>query len=54
MDKSITTSKTERPEAEYVKPQISDYGDLKELTENRATAGITDSPRYTPGPTVFC
>ncbi|MGH2871888.1 MAG: hypothetical protein ACRDL5_05445 [Solirubrobacteraceae bacterium] len=45
----------EKPAGDYERPRISkDYGDLKELTASREGAGITDSPRYTRGPVVFC
>ena len=37
----------------YEKPEIKDYGDLRELTAASKTAGIVDSPKGTPGPTVF-
>jgi hypothetical protein len=38
---------------EYEKPEIKDYGDLRELTASAKTAGVTDVPRRTPGPQVF-
>lgn len=38
---------------EYSRPEISDYGDLQELTANNTTSGVTDVPIKTPGPQVF-
>ena len=38
---------------EYTKPEIADYGDLKDLTASSTTPGVTDVPRGTPGPTTF-
>ena len=41
--------KSERNEVEYEKPEIKEYGDLRELTARRTTAGLTDVPSGTPG-----
>jgi hypothetical protein len=38
---------------EYTKPEISDYGDLKDLTASSTISGVTDVPKGTPGPTTF-
>jgi hypothetical protein len=43
----------ERPAVEYEKPQIRDYGELRELTASLTTVGTTDVPKGTPGPIVF-
>jgi len=43
----------DKPTTDYVKPEIADYGDLQELTASSTTAGITDVPKGTPGPTTF-
>jgi hypothetical protein len=40
--------KTPRPE--YVKPQVTDYGDLRELTATQITGTQTDVPKGTPVP----
>lgn len=37
----------------YVKPKVTDYGDLQELTAAAISGSITDVPRGTPGPAVF-
>ncbi len=42
-----------KPDAEYVKPKISDYGDLQELTAANARGGTTDVPKGSPAPNVF-
>jgi hypothetical protein len=36
---------------EYAKPQVRDYGDLRELTATSTNKGVTDVPIGTPGPT---
>jgi hypothetical protein len=36
--------------AEYEKPQVSDYGDLRELTKTQITGNQTDVPKGTPVP----
>jgi hypothetical protein len=38
---------------EYVKPEVKDYGDLRELTASTVSSGATDVPKGTPGPQVF-
>jgi hypothetical protein len=43
---------TERKE--YTKPEVADYGDLQELTASHHNSGLTDVPRGSPGPQVFC
>lgn len=40
----------ERPELEYSKPAIADYGDLQELTASAPTGTATDVPLGTPVP----
>jgi hypothetical protein len=35
---------------EYEKPEIKDYGDLRELTQTQATGTQTDVPKGTPIP----
>jgi hypothetical protein len=40
----------EKSMREYEKPVIREYGDLRELTSSRTTAGLTDVPSGTPGP----
>ena len=42
--------KHEIPAAEYVKPKLSDYGDLRELTAVQQTGSHTDVPKGTPVP----
>jgi hypothetical protein len=49
MDQQHTS---DRP-AEYVMPEVRDYGDLRELTAARPTGGHTDVPLGTPAPNVF-
>jgi hypothetical protein len=46
---------TEAAVPEYEKPQISDYGDLKDLTAGMQTGTHTDVPLGTPVPpfTIF-
>ncbi len=48
MDKSV-----DKPKTEYEKPTIHDYGSLQDLTASQTTAGVTDVPKGTHGPTVF-
>jgi hypothetical protein len=36
---------------EYAKPEVRDYGDLRELTSKITNKGLTDVPIGTPGPT---
>ena len=45
MDKS-----TENVHAEYQKPEVTDYGDLRELTATSPTGHHTDVPLGTPVP----
>ena len=40
----------ERPELEYTKPAISDYGDLQKLTAANPTGTQTDVPLGNPVP----
>ncbi len=40
---------TPRP-TEYEKPQVTDYGDLRELTATQSTGTHTDVPKGTPVP----
>jgi hypothetical protein len=35
---------------EYTKPEVKDYGDLRELTARNATGNQTDVPKGTPVP----
>jgi hypothetical protein len=35
---------------EYVKPEVKDYGDLRELTATSTTGTKTDVPKGTPVP----
>jgi hypothetical protein len=43
--------KNESPRStEYVKPQVTDYGDLRELTATQITGTQTDVPKGTPVP----
>jgi hypothetical protein len=44
-----------RPELEYTKPAIADYGDLQKLTAASPTGTQTDVPLGTPVPpfTIF-
>jgi hypothetical protein len=37
-------------DAEYVKPKVTDYGDLRELTATQTTGTHTDVPKGTPVP----
>jgi hypothetical protein len=39
---------TQAPTAEYTKPEIQDYGDLKELTAASTSGTRTDVPLGTP------
>jgi hypothetical protein len=39
---------------EYKKPEIRDYGELRELTAANASGTITDVPKGSPAPNVFC
>ena len=45
----------EAPTVEYTKPEIKDYGDLKELTAASSGGNHTDVPLGTPVPpfTIF-
>lgn len=43
----------EQKEPKYEKPEIKDYGDLRELTQIQATGTHTDVPKGFPGPNVF-
>jgi hypothetical protein len=47
--KRVEQHETPRP-AEYEKPQIADYGDLRELTATQSTGTRTDVPKGTPVP----
>jgi hypothetical protein len=38
---------------EYTKPEVKDYGDLRELTAALARGTHTDVPQNTQGPNVF-
>jgi len=38
---------------DYKKPEIRDYGELRQLTASHTTHGVTDVPKGTPGPVVF-
>jgi hypothetical protein len=38
---------------EYKKPQIRDYGELRQLTAANATGAHTDVPKGSVGPNVF-
>jgi hypothetical protein len=38
------------PPAEYIKPHITDYGDLQELTATQVGGNQTDVPKGTPVP----
>jgi hypothetical protein len=49
MDQQHTS---DRP-TEYVKPEVRDYGDLRELTAARPAGSHTDVPLGTPAPNVF-
>jgi hypothetical protein len=49
MEREHTTDRA----SEYVKPEVRDYGDLRELTAARPTGGHTDVPLGTPAPNVF-
>ena len=40
--------KKETPK-QYEKPEIREYGDLRELTARRTVSGLTDVPSGTPG-----
>jgi hypothetical protein len=40
----------ERPELEYTKPAIADYGDLQKLTAATSSGTQTDVPSGTPVP----
>jgi hypothetical protein len=42
-----------RPDPEYRKPQIRDYGDLRQLTAAHVAGHITDVPRGAPLPNIF-
>jgi hypothetical protein len=46
-------TREERPELEYVKPAVADYGDLQKLTAATVHGGHTDVPSGTPAPAVF-
>jgi hypothetical protein len=35
---------------EYVKPEVHDHGDLKDLTASATTSGLTDVPKGNPQP----
>jgi hypothetical protein len=38
---------------EYTKPQVRDYGELRELTASLTTGSVTDVPLGAPAPHVF-
>jgi len=44
---------TEETKIEYTKPQVRDYGELRELTASQITGTITDVPLGAPAPHVF-
>ena len=43
-------TKTRKVELEYEKPEVKDYGDLRELTTTAPTGTHTDVPIGTPVP----
>ena len=43
----------DKTKPEYTKPEIRDYGELRELTAANAHGGHTDVPKGSPGPNVF-
>jgi hypothetical protein len=43
----------ERTRPEYEKPQIKDYGDLRELTQAQTTGTHTDVPKGAPAPFIL-
>ena len=43
----------DRGKPEYTKPEIRDYGELRELTAANASGAHTDVPKGSPGPNVF-
>jgi hypothetical protein len=43
----------EKAVPEYTRPEVKDYGTLRELTAAAATGGSTDVPKGTPLPNVF-
>jgi hypothetical protein len=45
--------KTEETKIEYTKPEVRDYGKLRELTLTQTTSGTTDVPIGTFGTQVF-
>jgi hypothetical protein len=45
-----TVTEKDTIEVEYEKPEIKDYGDLRELTATAAGGPQSDVPRGTPGP----
>jgi hypothetical protein len=51
----MDTKETRDAGLEYEKPEIRDYGDLKQLTEATAGGTHTDVPKNTPVPpfTIF-
>ncbi len=46
----MDTPKNSQPKAQYEKPQVVDYGELRELTATQATGTHTDVPKGTPVP----
>jgi hypothetical protein len=44
---------TEKTTVEYTKPQVRDYGELRELTAALITGSVTDVPMGAPAPHVF-
>jgi hypothetical protein len=43
----------DRANPEYKKPEIRDYGELRQLTAAQASGHATDVPKGTVGPNVF-
>ena len=39
----------EQTPKQYEKPELREYGDLRELTARRTVSGLTDVPSGTPG-----
>jgi hypothetical protein len=46
MDRKVTTE-------EYTKPEVKEYGDLRELTAAQLSGTRTDVPSGSPAPFVF-
>ena len=43
----------ERAKPQYQKPEIRDYGELRQLTAAFASGHVTDVPKGSPAPNVF-